>query len=116
VVGLRVSHRLRRWEREGTNVDEVNVRHLLDERWQHFVNELRIRQDDLLDPSRPHEMLDVTREVVRAKEGGEDVDVVGELEDFGAEFDSLGRLEKGAKDGDAIASGGVELDHVECAC
>jgi hypothetical protein len=61
-------------------------------------------------------VLEVTREVVGAEEGGEDVDVVGELEDFGAELDSFRVLVEGAEDGNAVSGEGVELNHVESAC
>jgi hypothetical protein len=116
--GRKLSVREQRKETEGknrTHVDEIDVRHLLDESRQHLVNKLRVRNDDLLDPSRPYKVLEVSREVVCAEEGGEDVDIVGELEDFGSELDSFGVLVESAEDGDAVASDGVELNHVESA-
>lgn len=99
--------------RRVTNVDPVDIRHLLDERGEHLVNELSVGEDDLLDSPRPYEVLDVPREVVHAEERGEDVDVVGELEDFRSELDAFGVFEEGAEDRDAVAGESVELDHVE---
>jgi hypothetical protein len=52
--GRKLSAREERKETEGkkrTHVDEVDIRHLLDEGGEHLVNKLRVRNDDLLDSS-----------------------------------------------------------------
>jgi hypothetical protein len=96
-----------------THVDELDVRHLLRQRREHLVDELRVTEDDLLDTARIDEVLEVTRDVGSTEEGGEDVHVVGVLEDLRAELETGGVAVKGANDGDAVTSFGVELDLVK---
>jgi hypothetical protein len=99
-----------------THVDELDLGKLLHERRQHLVNELRVGEDNLLTSPRGDEVFEISREVVGAEEGGENVDVVGPFEHLGLEVDPLRCLEEGADDGDAVACFSVDLDHVEGAC
>lgn len=92
------------------------MRHLLDERRQHLIHELAIAQDDLLDPARADQMHEVARHISGSDRARENVHVMRELEDPGAELDAFGDLAERADDRDTVAGHRIELDHMHETC
>lgn len=101
---------------QGAHIDEFDSRHLFREGRQHLVQQLTVAQDDLFRTSTLDKVLEVPREIVRAQERGQEVDVVRKLEDLGQEFDSVRNFRECEDHRDAIARLGIQLNHVQCAC
>jgi len=95
------------------HIDELDVRHLLGEGGKHFVDELRVREDDFFDSTGFDEVLEVTRNVGSTKERRKNVNIVGVLKDLRSKFDTSGVAIQSANDGNSVSSFSEKLDHVK---